>query len=226
MNQQVSCIIPFYNEDSRILNVLKTVTKIKVIDEIICVDDGSSDNASEIIKKNYPSIQLIKHPVNKGKVTAVKTGALVSKYDNILLLDADLIGLDQKEISQAIKIFVSQPNLDLLILYKKNDHFISRILRWNVVIGGDRLIKKTSLLKILNTNIKRYQLEVSMNKFAITHKLKTKAIPVSHKYYFMTSKYGPVKGMWGELKLIWNMFSYISIWEFIYQIIFFCKTKV
>ena len=41
---RISCIIPAFNEGSTITNVIKNVKKVKVIDEIIVVDDGSTDN--------------------------------------------------------------------------------------------------------------------------------------------------------------------------------------
>ena len=45
----VSAIVPFYNEEKRIFYVLDVIEAIQSIDEIICVDDGSTDDAAEKI---------------------------------------------------------------------------------------------------------------------------------------------------------------------------------
>ena len=66
-----TCIIPFYNESDRILKVLDGVVKINGINEIICVDDGSTDNTSKLIRKRYPRITIISNPKNLGKTDAV-----------------------------------------------------------------------------------------------------------------------------------------------------------
>ena len=47
---KVSCVIPAFNESSTIKNVLKVVKKVKTIDEIIVVDDGSTDGTRDIIE--------------------------------------------------------------------------------------------------------------------------------------------------------------------------------
>ena len=45
----VSAIVTFYNEEKRIFYVLDVIEAIQSIDEIICVDDGSTDDAAEKI---------------------------------------------------------------------------------------------------------------------------------------------------------------------------------
>lgn len=103
--QKVSCIIPMYNEVSRISTVLTVLTQISYIGEIICVDDGSSDGGAQLIKKHFPHVHLIIHKVNQGKAGAVKTWIQASSYDNIFLCDADIEWLVKKEIEAAIQVF-------------------------------------------------------------------------------------------------------------------------
>ena len=64
----ISILIPCYNEAPRIKKVLKVVSKIKYIKEIIVVDDGSTDNSREVIKRyNHPKVHPIQLKKNCGK---------------------------------------------------------------------------------------------------------------------------------------------------------------
>jgi glycosyltransferase involved in cell wall biosynthesis len=94
----LSIIIPLYNEQNLVIEVLKRVLAVKMPDsveslEIVVVDDCSTDdsnkNVSEFIK-DKPMVRLLKHEVNMGKGAAVRTGISNAKGDVYLIQDADL----------------------------------------------------------------------------------------------------------------------------------------
>ena len=97
----VSCIIPAYNEESTIINILKNVKKVKTIGEIIVVDDGSTDKTYKYAKSE--GVKAVKHSKNKGKGAAIKTGISHSKGDILLFLDADLRSISPKKIASIIQ---------------------------------------------------------------------------------------------------------------------------
>ncbi len=88
----LSVIIPVFNEEKRIGSTLPQIQGFlnskNIEHEIIAVDDGSTDNSVEIVKK-FPDVQIIKHDKNKGKGAAVKTGIQAAQGDFILFTDAD-----------------------------------------------------------------------------------------------------------------------------------------
>lgn len=98
---KISCIIPAYNEESTIANVLAKVKKVRTINEIIVIDDGSKD--STYAKAKAEGVKVIQHRVNKGKGAAIKTGVAHSKGDIILFLDADLSSISPKKIASILQ---------------------------------------------------------------------------------------------------------------------------
>lgn len=85
---KIACVIPAYNEAKNIGPVLKKV--LPLVDELIVVDDCSSDETNLIAKK-YP-VTVIRHPINRGQGAALQTGneyALKNGADIILHFDAD-----------------------------------------------------------------------------------------------------------------------------------------
>ena len=90
---KLSVIIPVYNEQSTIKEVVDAVLAVEMADEIIIIDDGSTDGTREF----YPEIaalngviQIHLHEKNMGKGAAVRTGFSKASGDIFLIQDADL----------------------------------------------------------------------------------------------------------------------------------------
>jgi glycosyltransferase involved in cell wall biosynthesis len=83
----ISVIVPCYNEENAVEDVVRRVRKAAPDAEIVVVDDGSSDRTYERAKGL--GINLVKHDVNKGKAVALRTGYANAKGDTIVTIDAD-----------------------------------------------------------------------------------------------------------------------------------------
>jgi glycosyltransferase involved in cell wall biosynthesis len=88
----LSVVIPVYNEVHNISEILKRVQAQKLADEIIVVDDGSTDGTRDILKEldGKTDVRIILHERNKGKGAAVMTGLQAARGDLLLIQDADL----------------------------------------------------------------------------------------------------------------------------------------
>ena len=89
---KISIIIPAYNEENTIEEILKRIKTIKIKKEIIVINDGSKDTTLKILKKNkkkYCDV-LINLKKNKGKGNAIRQGLKKAKGKIIIIQDADL----------------------------------------------------------------------------------------------------------------------------------------
>jgi len=114
MIRSISIVFPCYNEADRLKYTFKDIQKFqenKVANnfEIIFVNDGSSDNTFQILKKYKKEntklnkrIKIISYQNNKGKGYALKKGISIAKFDWILTLDTD-ISVSITQLSDWIK---------------------------------------------------------------------------------------------------------------------------
>jgi glycosyltransferase involved in cell wall biosynthesis len=84
---QVSVIIPAYNEQEAIADVVTRVAGQGRWREVLVIDDGSTDLTAERASK--AGARVVRHPYNKGNGAAAKTGIREAKGEVVLLLDAD-----------------------------------------------------------------------------------------------------------------------------------------
>lgn len=89
---KLSVIIPIFNEKDTLKEIISRVQATGIPDEIILVDDGSSDGTINIVKEyeGKEGFRIIIHNKNQGKGAAVRSGLNAATGDVLLIQDADL----------------------------------------------------------------------------------------------------------------------------------------
>lgn len=133
MLQKLSIIIPAFNEERTIKEVLDQLCKLNLVrgieKEILVIDDCSTDQTSnlvnEFIENNAAQyIKLYQQEKNQGKGAALQRGILLSTGDALIPQDADL-ELDPKDINKLIQKFISD-ELDVVYgsRFSANDNIV------------------------------------------------------------------------------------------------------
>ena len=89
---KLSVIMPVYNEERTIQEIVKRVLEVPLEKELVIVDDCSTDRTSELLKvyANKAEIKVLRHEKNQGKGAAIRTGIQAATGDMIVIQDADL----------------------------------------------------------------------------------------------------------------------------------------
>ncbi len=87
----LSVIIPCYNEQDTIREIIEQVRKVPLRTELVVINDGSTDASGKILAgMDAEGLQVISHPNNIGKGAALSSGFAVAKGDIFVIQDADL----------------------------------------------------------------------------------------------------------------------------------------
>jgi len=162
----ISCVVCAYNEADRIQNILDVIVGHPAIDEIIVVNDGSTD-ATEALLKRYPEVQALSHTPNRGKTYALSRGVAAARCDHLMLLDADLAGVTPADID-ALAAPVMRGEAEVSISLRSNSLWIYRRLGLDFV-SGERVVPKALLDGAVETmqRLPRWGGEVYMNDLFI-----------------------------------------------------------
>jgi glycosyltransferase involved in cell wall biosynthesis len=123
--RKLSVIVPIYNEEKTLVEILNRVLSLKIPNweiEVVAVDDASTDLTPSILKSFGDKIITFRNASNQGKGTTVRAGLMRATGEYMVIQDADL-EYDPKEIGELIKLLVD----DKTIVYgSRNLHSTKR----------------------------------------------------------------------------------------------------
>lgn len=136
-NKLVSVVLPAYNEEEDIEKCLKSVINLDYRKkEIIVVDDCSTDNTVNVVKKYLNrGVKLIQHKKNSGVAAARNTGIKKAKGEILIILNADVV-LGKDHIKKILKHYINGADF---------------------VVGRSRVINKNDLFPMFIDALDKYQ---------------------------------------------------------------------
>lgn len=158
----LSVVVPAYNEEETLENIISQLLKIPDAGEIVIVDDCSTDatrRISDRLAAEHPRIKVAHHTVNRGKTEALKTGFALTTGQIVIVQDADL-EYDPKEIGDVIAPIV-EGHADVVFGYRFLVRKAARVLYFYHYVAN----KGLTLLSNLCTNVNMTDVETGYKAF-------------------------------------------------------------
>jgi glycosyltransferase involved in cell wall biosynthesis len=206
---KVTVVIPAYNEENNIGNVLKVLVGIKTLDEIIVVDDGSIDSTADIAE-SY-EIRVIRLKENLGKGGAMMKGAQLASHPSILFLDADLVGLKEEHVAKLIHPVIGE-NYAMAVGIFEQGRIATDLAQFLApFLSGQRAVRKELFAQISNLDATRFGVEVALTKYAKDNNFPVKEVILEDLTHVMKEeKLGLIRGFVARMKMYWDIAKFVS----------------
>lgn len=230
----LTVIIPVYNEEKTITNILNQLNNVKIDHgiqlEIVIVNDCSSDNTRAVIQdfmasNNKINISYFEHEVNRGKGAGIHTGIKEAKGEYLVVQDADLeydpnefndlfipIFKDRADVVYGSRFMGNNPHRILFFWHSLGNKFLTMLSN---AFTNLNLTDMETCYKMIRTSIAK-ELVLKENRFGfepeVTAKLskipKIKIYEVGISYYGRTYDEGKKIGWKDGFRAIYCILKY------------------
>jgi dolichol-phosphate mannosyltransferase len=193
---KLSVLMPVYNEELGVAEIIRQVAAVPIEKEIIVVDDCSRDNTPTILAAmKVPDLRVIRHTVNHGKGAAIRTAMEAASGDAVIIQDADL-EYDPKDYPALVQpIFNGSARVVYGVRSFKGQ---KALLRWGNklltvltnLIYGVHLHDMETCYKVMTVDIAR-RMRIECNRFDLEPEITAKIIRMGEYIVEVPISYHP-----------------------------------
>lgn len=201
LTKTATAIIPVYNEEKTVKEMVQTVLKSKLFAQVIVVNDGSTDKSGKILKSFGKKIILINFSRNQGKSKALVAGVKKARSELVVFLDGDAVNLNKKHLLALVAPFKNKKT-KVIIGYPKN------VRKSLTFLMGERVYFRQDLLPYLKRmRICKFGIELFLEELGRKKKWQTKHVALVglHKLLKFDKTGFTQKTLKGYLKEAWEI---------------------
>lgn len=210
---RVAAVIPAFNEEETIADVVSVCVRVPEIEETIVVDDGSTDETAARAKA--AGARVISHAENRGKAAAMKTGFEATTAPVLLFLDADLIGLQPDHLQDLLRpVLAGEADMTVGVF---GDGRVATDLAQMVApyLSGQRAIVRSVLAGMFqqepDAEQVRFGIEVAITKYVRSHGCRVVEVVLEEMTHRMKEeKFALMKGAAARLKMYYEILKYVQ----------------
>lgn len=205
----IAAIVPAHNEGGRIGHVLSVLHEVGDLEEIVVVDDGSSDDTFTEVQhaaNHDRRVHCLRLPVNQGKGAALFAGARSVQADLLLLLDADLEGLQSQHVYALIEP-IHADRADMTLGLFRGGRFNTDLAHWMApFLTGQRCLWSKLFFQIPERSSSGYGFETAAGLTAWRNSWRCEHVPLRGVTHPPSEFH---RGLWHGLQVRTKMYSEI-----------------
>ncbi|MBM7623481.1 glycosyltransferase family 2 protein [Sporohalobacter salinus] len=206
---KIAAVIPAYNEEERIAEVVNITIQHDLITETIVVSDGSIDNTALIADECGAKVVELNENIGKGG--AMQLGVEETEAEIILFLDADLIGLNSEHIDRLLNPLINNNFKMTVGLFGKGRFTTDLAQKIAPFLSGQRGVRREILQEISNLDLTRFGVEVALTRHAKESGIKIKRVILNGLTHVMKEeKLGLWQGIIARFRMYWEMIKGIQ----------------
>jgi len=226
MSEAVSIIIPAFNEQDGIGEVLESIQNMmiaeKIDGEIIVVDDGSTDKTAEVVAAR--NVRLVQHETNRGYGATLKTGIRHAKHDLMLITDADgtypvdaiPVLLEAMEKSDMVVGARTGEHVKIPLLRRPAKRFLQILANYLAqkkipdLNSGLRVFRREIAERFYDLFPEGFSFTITITMAALTSNYRVTFLPINYYRRKGKSTIRPARDFMGFLSLIVRMTVYFN----------------
>lgn len=186
--------------------VLESLDESELVDEIVVVNDGSTDKTRKTVEDCGVDVNLLNLHKNTGKSNALARGIEIAGHSTLIFVDADLLGLKPEHVDKMLSTY-GNGNWDMVIgVFHKGRLNTDLSQKISPHLSGQRVLSVELWNQLDKTQAEEFGVEMALTKLSLKKNLETTKVKLTGVTHVMKEeKRGFKDGIKSRLKMYGNI---------------------